>query len=112
MLWRCIIPGTKERIEGHPPPQHPQNYIPLLRGLLPIKVTCQYKAHCLVWGIRWAFLSAAAMVVTVFCNMPEHKPLFPVEPLHSGYPQKALVSSKTIIALYLGGDVKIKEKRR
>jgi hypothetical protein len=52
------------------------------------------------------------MVVTVFCNMPEHKPLFPVEPLHSGYPQKALVSSKTIIALYPGGDVKIKEKRR
>jgi hypothetical protein len=30
----------------------------------------------------------------------------------SGYRQKALVSSKTILALYRGRDVEIKEKRR
>jgi hypothetical protein len=45
-------------------------------------------------------------------SLPEHKPLFPVEPWHSGYRQKALVSSNTILALYRGGDVEIKEKRR
>ena len=41
--------------------------------------------------------------------LPEHEPLFPVEPRHSGYHQKALVSSKTILALYQGKDVEIKE---
>jgi hypothetical protein len=45
-------------------------------------------------GRSGAFPSSAAMVVTVFCSLPEHKPLFPVEPRHSGYRQKALVSSK------------------
>jgi len=47
--------------------------------------------------------------MTVFCSLTEHKPLFPVE---SGYHQKALVSSKTILALYRGRDVEIKEKIR
>jgi hypothetical protein len=52
------------------------------------------------------------MVVTVIASLPEHEPLFPVEPRHSGYRQKALVLSKTILALYRGGDIEIKEKRR
>jgi hypothetical protein len=51
------------------------------------------------------------MVVTVFCSVPEHEPLFPVEPGHRGYRQKALVLSNTILALYRGGDVEIKVKR-
>ncbi len=42
----------------------------------------------------------SSMVVTVFSSLLEHEPLFPVEPRHSGYRQKALVSSKTILALY------------
>jgi hypothetical protein len=45
-------------------------------------------------------------------SLPEHEPLFPVEPWHSGYRQKALVSSKMILVLYRGRDVEIKEKRR
>ena len=44
--------------------------------------------------------------------LPEHEPLFPVEPRHSGYHQKALVLSKMILALYRGRDVEIKEKIR
>jgi len=39
MLRRCIIAGTKERFEGHTPPQHPQNYIRLLGGSPPINLT-------------------------------------------------------------------------
>ncbi len=33
-----------------------------------------------MWGVRvrGAFPPAAAMVVTVFCSLPEHEPLFPV----------------------------------
>jgi len=51
------------------------------------------------------------MVVTVFCSLPEHEPLFPVEPQHSGYRQKALVSSKMILALYLSDhQVKLAEQ--
>jgi hypothetical protein len=106
MLRRCIITGTKKCIEGHTPPQHPQNYIRLLRGsslIWTINLTHQHEAQCLVWGVRWAFPPSAAMVVTVFCSVPEHEPLFPVEPRHSGYHQKALVSSKMILALYLLG---------
>ena len=74
MLQQCIIAGTKERIEGHTPPQHPQNYIRLLRGSLPINLMRQHEAQCLVWGIRWAFLPSAAMVVTVFvaCRSTNH----------------------------------------
>ena len=112
MLRQCIISGTKERFESHTPPQHPQQYIRLLGGLAPINLTRLNEAQCLVWGIRGAFPPLAAMVVKVFCNLPEHKPLYPVEPRHSGYRQKALVSSKTILALYQGGDIEIKEKRR
>ena len=40
------------------------------------------------------------MVVMVFCSLPEHEPLFLIEPRHSGYRQKALVLSKTILVLY------------
>jgi hypothetical protein len=90
MLQGCIITGTKRCIEGHTPPQHPQNYIRLLRGSSPIWTPSAFPS--------------AAMVVTVFCSVPEHEPLFLVEPRHSGYRQKALVSSKTILALYWGGD--------
>jgi len=43
-------------------------------------------------------------------SMPEHEPLFLVKPRHSGYRQKALVWSKTILVLYRGGDVEIKGK--
>jgi len=103
--------GTKERFEGHTPPQHPQHYIRLLGGSSPINLTCRNEAQCLVWGVRGAFPPSAAMVVKVFCSLPEHEPLYSVEPWHSGYRQKALVSSKTILALYRGGDVEIKEKR-
>ena len=52
-----------------------------------------------------------AMVVMVFCSVPEHEPHFPVEPQHSGYCQKALVSSKTILELYWGEDVEIKRNK-
>ena len=105
---------SKERIEGHTPPQHPLNYIRLRWGSLPINLTRQHKAQCLVCGVRGTFPPSAAMVVTVFCSVPEHKPLFPVEPWHShsGYHQKALISSNMILVLYRGGGVEIKEKRR
>ena len=93
-------------------PLNTPNIIRLLRGSLPINLMPQHEAQCLMWGVRWAFLPSAAMVVTVFCSVPEHEPLFLVEPQHSGYCQKALVSSKTILALYQGGDIEIKEKRR
>ncbi len=63
-------------------------------------------------GCSGEFPPSAAMVVMVFCSLPEQEPLLPVEPRHSGYRQKALVSSKTILALYWGKDVEIKEKRR
>ena len=100
MLRRCIIAGTKERFEGHTPPQHPQHYIRLLGGSLPINLTRRNEAQCLVRGITRAFPLSTAMVVTVLSSLPEHEPLFPVEPRHSGYRQKALVSSKTILVLY------------
>jgi hypothetical protein len=100
MLRRCIIAGTKECFEGRTPPQHPQHYIRLLGESLPINLTHRNKAQCLVWGITGAFPPSAAMVVTVISSLPEHKPIFPVEPWQSGYRQKALVSSKTILALY------------
>jgi hypothetical protein len=60
----------------------------------------QHEAQCLVWGVRGAFPPSAAMVVMVFCSVPEHEPLFPVEPWHIGYHQKALVSSKMNLVLY------------
>ena len=104
--------GTKERFEGHTPPQHPQHYIRLLGGSSPINLTRRNKAQCLVWGGRGVFPLSAAMVVTVFCSLPEHEQLFPVEPRHSGYSQNALVSSETNLWLYRGKDVEIKEKRR
>jgi len=94
MLWRCIIAGTKERFEGQTPPQHPQHYIRLLGGSSPINLKRQNEAQCLVWGVRGAFPPSAAMVVTLFCSLPEHEPLFPVEPWHSEYHQKALVFKK------------------
>ena len=100
MLRRCIIAGTKERFEGHTPPQHPQHYIRLLGGSSPINLTRRNEAQCLVWGVRGALPPSAAMVVTVFCSLPEYEPLFPVELRHSGYHQKALVLSKMILALY------------
>jgi len=114
MLRRCIIAGTKEHFEGHTPPQHPQYYIRLLGGSSPINLTHRNEAQCLLWGVRGAFPLWGAMVVTVFCSLPEHEQLFPVELRHSGYRQKALVSSKMILALYRGRDVeiKVKEKRR
>jgi hypothetical protein len=99
MLRWCIIAGTNERFEGHTPPQHPQHYIRLLGGSSPINLTRWNEAQCLVWGITGAFPPSAAMVVTVFYSLPEHEPLFPVVPRHSGNRQKALVSSKTILAL-------------
>jgi len=76
MLRRCIIAGTKERFEGHIPPQHPEHYIHLLGGSSPINLTCQNESQYLMWGIRGAFPPSAAMVVTVFCSLPEHEPLF------------------------------------
>ena len=100
-LRRCIIAGTKERFEGHTPPQHPQHYFSLLGGSSPFNLMHQNKSQYLVWGVRGAFPPSAAMVVTVFCrSLPEHEPLFLVDPQHSGYRQKALVSSKMILLLY------------
>jgi len=64
-LRQCIITGTKERFEGHTPPQHPQHYIRLLGGLSPINLTRRNEAQCLVWGVRGAFPPSAAMVVMV-----------------------------------------------
>jgi hypothetical protein len=65
MLWQFIIAGTKERFEGHTPPQQPPKYICKPRGLLPIYFKCQRGAQGLIWGARGAFLPAAAMVVAV-----------------------------------------------
>ena len=76
MLRRCIIAGTKERFEGLTPPQHPQHYIRLLGGLSPINLTRRNKAQCLVCGVTGALPLSAAMFVTVFYSLPEHKPLF------------------------------------
>ena len=90
MLRQCVIAGTKEHFEGLTPPQHPQHYIRLLGVSSPINLTRRNEAQCLVWGFRGAFPPSAAMVVTVFCSLPEHEPLIPVELWHSGYHQKAL----------------------
>ena len=46
----------------------------------------------------------------VACRSTKH--FFPVELRHSGYCQKVLVLSKTILALYWGRDIEIKDKRR
>jgi hypothetical protein len=109
LRW-CIISGTKERCEGHTPHQHPQNYTRLLGGSSPINLTRRNEAQCLVWGKRGAFPQSVAMVVMVFCSLLECEPLFLVALRHIGYRQEALVSSKAILALYWG--VEIKEKRR
>ena len=45
-------------------------------------------------GRSWLWWS-----LCVFWSVPEHEPLFPVEPRHIGYRWKALVSSKRILAL-------------
>jgi hypothetical protein len=79
MLRRCIIAKKKERFEGHTSTQHPQHYIRLLKGLSSINLTRWNGAQCLVWGVRGAFTPSAAMVVTVFCSLPEQAPLFLVE---------------------------------
>ena len=76
MLRRCIIAGTNECFEGHTPTQHPQHYIRLLGGSSPINLMRRNEVQCLVWGVRGAFPPSAAMVVTVFCSLPEYKPLF------------------------------------
>ncbi len=65
-------PEQRSAFEGHTPPQHPQNYIPLLEGSSPINLTRRNEAQCLVWGVRGAFPPSAAMVVRVFCSLPEH----------------------------------------
>ncbi len=74
MLRRCIIAETKERFEGHTPPQHPQHYICLLGGSSPINLTRRNKVQCLVWGVTGAFPPSKAMVVTVFlaCRSTNH----------------------------------------
>jgi len=69
----------KEHFEGHTSTQHPQHYIRLLKGLSSINLTRWNGAQCLVWGVRGAFTPSAAMVVTVFCSLPEQAPLFLVE---------------------------------
>jgi hypothetical protein len=63
-------------------------------------------------GAFGGIFTVVTMVVMVFCSVPEHEPPFPVEPRHSGYRQKALVVSKTTLALYQGRDVEILEKIR
>ncbi len=60
---------------------------------------------CRHWPWLWWWLC-------VFCSVPEHKPLFPVEPWHIGYCRKALVLSKTILVLYWCCDLELKEKWR
>ena len=55
------------------PPQHPQHYFRLLGGSLPINLTRQNEAQCLVWGVTGAFPPSAAMVVTVIaCRSTNH----------------------------------------
>ena len=78
---------------------------PLARGI----VAHQSDASC---GALWGHFRRRRPWLWRCFILPEHEPLFPVEPRHSGYRQKALVSSKTILALCRGGDVEIKEKRR
>jgi hypothetical protein len=43
----------------------PKNYIRKLGGLLPIHSSCWRGAQGLMWGARWPFPPAAAMVVAV-----------------------------------------------
>jgi hypothetical protein len=75
-------PEQRSALRAIHPPQHPQHYICLLggSGSSPINLTRRHEAQCLVWGVRGVFPPSAAMVVTVFCSVPEHKPLFLVEP--------------------------------
>ena len=101
---------NKGEFEGHLPSQPPpKNYIRLLRGL-------SHEAQCLVWGARGPFLPGTAMVrqwLCVFCGcVPEHEPYFSVEPVHIGYHQKALVLSKTILALYAVLRQRLRDKRK
>ena len=78
---------------------HPLNthYILLLGGLLPINLTRWNEAQCLVWGIRGAFPPAATMVVTVFCSLPEHEPLFPVNQGIVGIARKLLSRARQFL---------------
>ncbi len=96
MLRWCIIAGTKERFEGHTPPQHPQHYIRLLGGSSPINLTRWNEAQCLVWGVTGAFPPSAAMVVTVFtCWSTNH--LLPVNHGIVGIARKLLSRARRFL---------------
>ena len=60
-----LLPEQRSALRAIHTLSTPPNYIQLLRGLLPINLMHQHEVHCLVWGIRWAFLPSAAMVVTL-----------------------------------------------
>jgi hypothetical protein len=112
-ILRCCDNASspeQRRVWGTFPSQPPpKNYIRLLRGL-------SHEAQCLVWGARGPFLPGTAMVrqwLCVFCGcVPEHEPYFSVEPVHIGYHQKALVLSKTILALYAVLRQRLRDKRK
>jgi hypothetical protein len=64
-----------------------------------------------MWGVTGAFPQLAAMVVTVIASLPEHEPLFLVEPGHIEDCRKALLNSRTSAAPYQGLDVADQEKQ-
>jgi len=58
---------------------------------------CRNEAQCLVWDVRGAFSPAAAMVVMVFCNLPEHEPLFLVNQGIVGIARKLLSRARRFL---------------
>jgi len=71
--------------------------ISLLGGSLPINLTRRNMAQCLMWGVREAFPPVADMVVTVFCSLPEHEPLFPVNQGIVGIARKLLSRARRFL---------------
>ncbi len=114
-LWCCgnaSLPEQRSALRDIYPLYSPKQYIGLLGGLLPVNLTCRHKMQYLMWGIGGPFLPAMAMVrwsLCVFCSVPEHEPFLSSGTTAYGYRQKAFVSSKTMLVLYWGGEVELKE---
>ncbi len=117
MLWWCIIDGTWSALMAIHPLIPPKIITACSGGCRPsiwcvvagleasFGVLGDHFRRCWPWLWRWL-----CVFCTIACRSTNH--FFPVEPWHIGYCWKALVSSKTILALYRCRDVELKENRR
>ena len=71
------LPEQRSTFSNIDPLNPSKQYIHLLRGLFPIRLTHHCATWGLIWGIRGPFPPEAVMVVTVIvcvCSVPEHEP--------------------------------------